>query len=222
MQLLSVVAAKSTWLFELADLNPQGKSLFPELIEWLKDNYHFESVPKSFEDRDETQGLAFKFGSFQVREEIFIDVHLTVYNDGLLAVTNSSTTDSDALLLDVLTTVRRDFNLAFNPRMIRTRLYFSELVISLENSLSTLDPRLVGLAERITAALGQRNVSPFELGGLSFWTDVTASSLKLAPFVLERRVNAPFAENRFFSRAPLQTSDHLTLLQDLDNLLRPS
>lgn len=219
MQLLNVSIARSTWLFDMADLNPKGKSLFPELITWLKDNYEFEGVPKSISDVDETKGLSFRQGSFQAQEEIFVDVHLTVYADGLLAQTNSSTKDADAFLKDVIDSLARDFSLSFDPTMIRDRIYLSELTVRLEHSLVKFNSVLAKFAERVTAACTVKNVRPFEFGGLSFCTDTSASVVKLAPFFVERKQNAPFDENRFFSRAPLRQEDHLRLLQEFDDLL---
>jgi len=41
-------------------------------------------------------------------------------------------------------------------------------------------------------------------------------------FVIERRANHPYSENRFFSTAPLRTNDHLAALGKIESILRES
>jgi len=218
MQLLNVINARVTWLFEWADLNPRGKSLYPDLIDWLKDNYHFSTVPASATDLDDTKGLAFRGGDFQAREEIFVDTELTIYNDGLVANTRSSTRDTEAFLDDVLKTAARDFSLNYEPNMIRNKVVLSELVVRLEHPIKGIaPPGMAGFAEKLTNLSG--SATPYEFGGVSFIGDFSASSLKLASFMIERRLNAPFKENRFFSKAPFHTDDHLVMLTEFENLI---
>ncbi len=220
MQLVNVLAARSTWFLELGDLNPRGKNISVELIAWLKDNYEFAIVPSSVNDLDPTtKGLMFKQGSFQAKEEIFVGVELGIFNDGFIATTMSNTKDSDGFLQDMLSTAARDFSLSYSPQMIRAKMYISELNVRLDRPLPSLDPRLAPLAAKITAACGQKNIQPFELGGVSFWTDTSDLAIKLSRFTIERRINAPFEENRFYAKASLQTDDHVKLLEEFELLL---
>jgi len=218
MELLNVTSARVTWLFDINDLNPRGKSIFPELIDWLKDNYSFSQFPSSATDFDkDTKGLLFKGGSFQVRDEIFVNVELSVFSDGLAANSYSSTRDTEAFLEDVLTTAAKDFSLYYKPSMIRTKIPLSEVTVRLKEPLSKLNPGLSEFAEKISH-LSPRP-SEFELGGISFWTDSSNSSLKLAAFSLERKINAPFSENRFYSKASMHTDAHLGLIEEFEQLL---
>src|SRR5207248_11230692 len=95
MQLLNVITARSVWLFDIAELNPRGKALFPDLFEWLKEAYDFQKVPSSLTDVDDTKAFVFSNGQYQAKEEIFVHVELKIYNDGLMANTQSSTRDTE-------------------------------------------------------------------------------------------------------------------------------
>ena len=214
MQLLNVMSARSTWLFDLNDLNPRGKSLFSDLIDWLKTNYAFQKVPSSTSDH-----LSFKEGRFKGREEAFVAIDLTVYTDGLIANTSSSTADTDRFLEHVLITAATHFNLVYHSEMIRSKLYLSELTVHLDHPLANLDPKLSAFATKISSVGGKYIGAPFEAGGISFWTDLAHAAVKHPPFSIERRLNAPFSENRFFCRAPFQTEDHIALLNDFEQLL---
>jgi hypothetical protein len=220
MRVLNVVSASSTWLFDIADLNPKGKSIFPEILEWLKDTYGFKTAPETAESIETKDGLQFKKGVYQAREEVFVDVELTIYNDGVLAKSSSSTDDTDNFLENVISSAVTGFSLTFDPSMIRRKLYLSELNIKLEQPLPNLNPRLVNFASMLTKASGSPN--PFELGGISFWSDVTHAVYKTPPFTLERRLNAPFGENRFYTKAPLGTEQHISMLKELEGILSPA
>lgn len=219
MRVLNVVAARSTWLFELADLNPKGKSLFPEIVDWLKETYNFDEAPGPTSKVDDGKGMIFKKGEFQAREEVFVDVELTLFNDGLVANSSSSTDDTDKFLENVIASAMTEFSLTFDSTMIRRKLYLSELNVRLDQPLVNLNPKLAQFAEKLSSMCSTIITQPFEVGGLSLWTDVTNSVYKAPPFSIERRLNAPFHENRFYSKAPLQTEQHITLLKELEQIL---
>jgi len=217
MELLNVVRARSTWLFDLGELNPKGKSVFPELLEWLKDLYNFSKAPASATDLDETKALAFLGGTFQVREEIFIDVDLRIYNDGVIADTKSSTDDSDAILADVLKSAAMEFKLNYHPDALKRILYVSEINVTTPHSLERLNPKLNAVAAKISSALSELGVQPFELASIAFWPDQVTSS-PVAHFRLERKLHVPYSHNRYYSIAPLATPKHLEVLSDIEKI----
>lgn len=222
MHLLNVSAARSTWLFDLNDLNPRGKAIFPELFDFLKENYHFTEFPKSITDLDETKALSFKGGFYQVQEEININVELKVYNDGLAGNSYSSTMETDKFLDDVLSYSSREFHLAYNPAMIRRKIPLSELVFRLDGSLQAISPKFNDFAAKLTGHFKGLPVPAFQVGGISFWTDQTQCAFPVppAPFTIERKIGAPFGENRFYSKASLHTDKHLELLKDFEDMLK--
>jgi hypothetical protein len=217
MKILNVLTAKAIWLFDINDLNPRGKDIFPELIDWLKDAYHFEKVPASVTDTDATtKALTFERGRFQIREEIYISVDLQVFNDGIVANSRSSTRETEVFLEDVLTTAAKEFSLAYSSDMIRAKMCVSELTVRMESVLFELNPKLVDFANTISSICELPNTTPFVLSGLTFRTDVAVSLFKPSPFILEHKVNVPFSENKYFSRAPVHTDQHEELLKGFE------
>jgi hypothetical protein len=220
MKVLNYVAARAIWLFDVADLNPKGKSLFPDVLEWIKDIYHFEEAPTSLPPTTENKGLEFKKGEFQTQEEMFVNVELTIWNDGLVANSSRTTEDTDRFLADFLRNASAEFSLSFDLAMIRKRLYTSELNVRLDQSLSNLNPRLAAFAEKLSALMP--DVQPFSIGSVGFWTDSTFMVTKTPPFAIERKLNAPFAENRFYTKAPVQTTQHTEMLAEFEDILAAS
>jgi hypothetical protein len=217
MELVNIVTARSVWLFDTAQLNPRGKAIFPELFGWLKDAYDFQKVPTSITDLDDTKGLAFTGGQYQVKEEIFVTVELKIYNDGLIANTQSSTRDSDRFLEDVLISGSNEFNINYRQQMVHRKLHLSEL-----NVLSTkkfVHPGLEAFAEKVSKATESDKRVDFEFAGVSFWPRQTFPPLVISSFGIERKVNTDRDQNTCFSRAPIHTDDHLALLNEFENEL---
>jgi hypothetical protein len=218
MELLNVKQARSIWLFDIDELNPQGKSIQPELVEWLKDNYHFEKFPKSLSALSENKGVAFEEGSYQLRDEFFISVNLTLYNDGVVADTMSSTEDTDKFIDDALNLAVKDFGLHYTSHLVRQKLYVSELYVQCGRSLGGLNKGLKSFSDRLSS-LSSSTKASFDVSSIGFWADPSASPVQTGPFQFERKAGTAFSENRFYSRAPLPTKDHLALLDDFEHLL---
>jgi hypothetical protein len=220
MELLTVHMGRAIWLFDLAELNPRGKSLMPELLEWLKDTYNFETAPSKITELDPTtKALLFERGRIQVREEVFVDIGLKVFNDGLVAETQSSTRDADAFLEDLMVSATKEFNLTFKPRMIRHKLYFSELFVFSEKTLTGVHPKAAEFAAKIDSFVPSRLGAPFQVSAFSFWpTQTTAPPVVIGPFRFERKLQTNPSEGKYYSTAPLHTDDHLRLLEEFESI----
>lgn len=210
MKLLNVITARSVWLFDLNELNPRGKSLYGELFEWLKDAYSFEKAPSSFTDVDDTKALVFSRGQFQVKEEIFVAVELKIYNDGLIANSWSSTRDTDLFLADTLKSAASEFNL--NPDMIIRKRHMSEINVTSERDLNTVNPLLSEFAKKVAALLPADIPLPYEFGGVVFPPTQGPAVVSIAPFKFERKINTAPSDHKFYSSSPTHTDEHLELL----------
>ena len=222
MELLSVQRARSAWIFDANDLNPRGKEMGTELLNWLKDAYRFSKFPASVTDLDDSKALYFGGGKFHVpkegllvqpiREEA-ITVELRVYNDGIVGDTRSSTDDTDAFLSDVVESFAQRFSSPYTPAIIRKKLYVSELNVRTAKKLMPLNPKLAKFAEKLSAVLPAK--LPAELSGIVFWPDVLPKPDQ-SIFRFERKWGVEFSDNRYFSTASLQTDKHLILLEELE------
>lgn len=219
MKLLSVKQARAIWLINLIDLNPRGRNLLA-LIPGIIAKYKFQVFPIKPEDLDLTKGVKFFGGVFQKNSQAEMNVNLTVYLDGLLADTQSSTEDSDLFLDELLTSVINELGLVPYKEVLRTKSYVSELLVRTDKSLNALNPKLENFAKRLTSLIAGHSHHPiaFETYGISFWTDPIIT-LPPGPFRFERVGEIPFAENRYYSAAPLQTDTHLELLMEFEKIL---
>src|ERR1051326_6239646 len=147
MKLIHVQKARAIWLFDWRDLNPRGKDVTEDLIDWIKDSYQFATAPdtqvahlavpttSSASTGQAPEGLVFHRGHFQVREELFVEISsLSIFADGIVIDTPSSTHDADRFARDLLESAAREFTLSYDPDMVRRRMYVSELIVRSERS----------------------------------------------------------------------------------------
>jgi hypothetical protein len=224
MKLIHVNQARSVWLFDVSDLNPTGRDFTEELVAWIKGRYSFTVAPDVKEVRakagtNNPTALMFQRGRFQAGEDSFSEiVSLAIHNDGFVVDTTSSTKEADRFLSDLLGAAAKEFHLAYDPEMVRKRLYVSVLIVKSEMALNTIHHGLAAFAEGISAALGNGLAASFQLAGLQFWTEPNDNGVHKT-FTLAPQAGKAFSEHRYFSEAPLQTGDHFRLLEDLERVL---
>ena len=217
MKLLSVKQARSIWFINLVDLT-RGRSLVP-LIPGIVEKYKFQIFPTKPDELDLSKGVKFLAGSFQKDlKEMVVD--LTVFNDGLIADTQSSTEDSDDFLNEHLTLIATELDLVPYQEVLRSKVYLSELWVQTEKNLNALNPKLENFAKRLTSLIVGHNHHPiaFETTGITLWTDPIVVNPP-GHFRFERAENTPFGEHRYYSAAPLQTDIHIEMLEELENIL---
>ena len=225
MNLIHVRTARSIWLFDMVDLNPRGKNITEKLVEWVRDKYHFSVAPDSKNLPvviNNKEGLVFEHGTFQVgevSEEISIEVKFTIFNDGIVIDTRSSTADGNRFAEDLLKNAVQEFGLSFDENTVRKRLYFSELIVRSELSLAGLNPISKDFSTHIEAVIPENQRRQFRCAGLSFWSE-PGDDGQHKRFVIEREVGRAFAENRYFCQAPTSTKAHLKLLETFEQMLQ--
>jgi len=213
MNLLAVGLARSIWLFQIADWNSRGRAMHP-LFFSLIEQYKFLKVPK-LDEIDWQKGIKFEDGTFKTEAGDELTVTLTVYPDGVIADTRSSTQDSDEFLNQALSLLSTSFNYPEYQTVLRKKLYSSELHIRMQQTLSDVHHDMAQFMDRISSSVKSEPLPlPFRMG-ISFSSDPAIGGTNLA-FRLEPAAGFPFSENRYYSIAPLQTDAHLRLLEEFE------
>lgn len=219
MKILFVGLARSIWLFDISMFNPKGLSFQPALAEIGK-RYQFAKVPASIVDFDERKGLPFKAGTFINSKGTPVMVSFTIYGDGFVAETFSSTDDATEFLVDVTSWLSASFGFVV-PTKIK-KAWVSQIDFESDAPLINLNPKL----EKIIVFLQSRVKRPdgksenFGVGGLHFWTEDFNKPGAPTAVKFERKLDAPFSDNHYFSQAPLPTNDHKDLLAEMEQLLK--
>jgi hypothetical protein len=217
MNLISVTLAKSIWLFDTTELNPNGLDLLP-VAEALNDRYKFQKYPTPEEVQlAAPNGLQFSGGTFRIDDGQWILVALAVYSDGLVAETRCNTNQTDAFVSDVLMFASRQFRLRFEPSMVREKTYLSQVIVSSDKVLRTVDPKLAAFSAYLSTML--KFSAQIQTTGVHFGPDPSAVGGKSFALRLERKANTPFDKNLYFSEAPLSTDQHLEALKAFEEMV---
>jgi hypothetical protein len=211
-----VLLAKSIWIINMRAINPKGLNLYRVIVPKLKEWYGFEE-PKEF---DEQKGVKFTGGEVALSENSRdkIGVALTIYNDGTVVETTTSTDDADLFTDHVATRLAKEGYIQYSPGLVRKRQYSSEIEAYPDSNLlllSKLEPFCRALTEAIYPSQPGAFVTP---SSLLFDADPTSPG-KQIPFKFERRLGVPFSENLYYSHAPLRTQQHIEMLSLLESAL---
>ncbi|MCX6634507.1 MAG: hypothetical protein NT090_05390 [Acidobacteria bacterium] len=211
MEVAKVQLARAVWLFDTQELTPRGNALYPTLFDTFIRRYKFPTFPKP-EEIHSGGSLYFKQGKF-VWEASSVDIDCDLHNDGLVASCRHSTEVADAFLQDFVVWLGEQLGVAYPPTLSRKRIYRSELIVNMAIDLNSTAEKLRQFS-RLLSAMSKQEA---QTTGITFGSDRASLT-----FAIERRVNVPFEENRYFSGAALQTSHHIEALVAFEQLLARS
>ncbi len=196
------------------DLNPFGKVFFPEIVPDIVNRFHFQTYPIKPEDFEEEKGIKFANG---VASGVSVD-KLTIWRDGITLDTRAGTSIGKLIIEDSLTWLSDKVGLDYSADKIARWAYLSNLAFFSEVDLTAIHPSIKALTERLSplSSLPVENKPSFELVSLSIDFDKTNSKLSPAAFKIERRGGSPFSHNKYFSEAPIQTQQHIDLLEEFE------
>jgi hypothetical protein len=220
MKILFVGLARAIWLFDLSRFNSQGISYQAALVEIGK-RYKFAKIPNSIIDFDERKGLPFKAGTFVNSKGRSLLISFTIYIDGFVAETMSSTDDATEFLVEVTNWLSKEFGFELPPNV--RKAWASQIDYESDAPLTDLNPKLAKIISFLDSRVKPPDGKPrkFDVGGLHFWTEDISKPGAPAAVKFERKIDAPFSDNHYFSQTPLQTQDHKDLLVELERLLMP-
>jgi hypothetical protein len=219
MRLSSVYSARAVWFLDMDELNPHGKRLVPDLISALVRDFEFTVFPQTVDQMDPAAktGIAFKNGKFPTGEkgDGVVAWDFEIHAAGIAVETKDSTDVSEHILGEVANWGVREFGLNFTPAMIRKKAYVSQLVFYPEGDFTKGLQKLSEFSDLLSATAIFNEVKKRELTGLFFKSE---GSDRWA-FTFERRADAPFSENKYFSASDVPTDVHVSLLTRFEALL---
>ena len=217
MELISIDESRVVHLGQF--IRPAGQLYGPEAVAKLAARYQFAKHPTLAEiiERKEP-ALSFgggKFSETQIQR-------FQIYNDGFVAEAQSGSKTLDAFMDDALAWAAEEFGLRKIEGIKTERHHESTLIVIATTDIAKAFAPRHEIADAFNSALGKEGYSPrkFQASGMIMAPDPAAEgSRKREPrFLIDRRVGVSFAENTFYSQAPLPTEDHLALLERIEGL----
>ncbi len=214
MELISVHLARLVALIDVQALDPTGKMCVPQVYAEFSARYNFFKGPSSIEEMDLAKGIVFSAGHF---EDLAID-EITLYPNGIVVDTRSSTDNAARVFDNILSTARESWGATVQSKR---RHYVSQLYFSSKWQLSLLNPLLQKVADHLSSKVSSDMDHPIVYEPSAILINMDTSQLKITPahFTLERKAETPFCENTYYSAAPLGTTEHWKLLTDIESSL---
>lgn len=216
MELIAITLARVVAFLEVQALDPFGRSSTPEALSNLADRFSFTEVPKSLAEMDFHKGIELVNGTL---DGIHID-RVAIYTNGIMIDTRSTTENSERVLVEFLEFAKAAFGATVEPSR---KNFVSQIVFRSNLQLALLNPVLAPIAARLSAFVSGELKQPvvYEPSEVSIGADVSMLNLKPVSFTVARRAERPFFENMYFSNAPVRTAEHLELVKQLEEALKP-
>ena len=220
MKLLSIKTGRSICLFKTEELNPRG-ALKLGILDAMRARYNFQGLPTpeqflAFASKSES--ISYSVGTFAWSGGE-CTISLNIHQDGLVVDTRAGTEAADEFFADLFGWAHSEFKAVATNLLSIKKAYLSEVSVSMPSSLSFMHPKLAKFGKTLSEAMTPtgKNLS-FDMTRFAFSSDPEIHS-KQAAFRFEREDGAPFEEGRFYSMAPLETSKHLKMLEQLEKAL---
>jgi len=214
MRLLRIEGGSLTALFEYA--RPVGQPYLASVFRELVHRYSFSEYPRDFQSMN-ADSIQLQHGNFNGYA-----FNVTMYRDGIIVHSASNTNIIDEIFADLREFSKETLNVDTFKAQKNDTMY--ESVITFHSEKDVLLP--VRSALSIGAAISDRleRTSQIRAGfqpyGFSLAPDASEIiGLKPPPFRVERRGGTSDSFNHYFSTAPLRTSDHLAVIEELENLV---
>jgi hypothetical protein len=209
MEVIKVQLARTIWLFDIQELNPKGASLYPEIYDGLGLRYDFATRPTA-EQIQSGESLHFKHGKF-VYEQTPVELDLDMHTDGVVASCRHSTEAAHSFLVDCLLWLGTELGIVYPQHISKKRIYRSELIVGMDAKLGDLTQRLQDFSG-LLSVISNKTIQPT---GLLFGEDGGTSAV----FVIDRRANTPWSDNRYFSSATFGTAEHIEILTRFESII---
>jgi hypothetical protein len=217
MQLSAVLLARVIAFAEMNDLNPRGKVRLPMVASMIVERFGFAKYPQKPEEFDESKGVEFGDGSF---DGIGVD-KLTIWFNGVGIDVRSSTDEARDLLEKSFQWLKNEVGLNYKPEMIKRWAYLSQLTFYSDVDFDAVHPAFANLGKRLTEMVSRIQGSEFKFQSnwLGWGFDRTIKQFPISDFSIQRRKDTPYAENKYFSQAPLPTDEHIKILEQFETEL---
>jgi hypothetical protein len=199
----------------------------PALLALLRTTYRATPAPTIMArpiQHADISAMTFTNGRLEDGDTSYAISQMVISGNGLMIV-SKSTDDSDKIYEHLTSMLDKTFGFKFKT-FEPTKQYISTIVVQLETEIERATSPLNSILELLRLAMGEKD--GFALKRLAFGSQhdggpvITLDTLDKADFVLERRAGSPFAEKRYFSTAPLRTSEHIEVLGKIEEIIATS
>jgi hypothetical protein len=224
MKVITELIGRVILLVPIEEVYPKEGVHILDAIKFIADKYEFATRTESLDEIRE-KGARFQIGRFLMegREEVITDFSVP---EGALVVSARNTDIAEAFLHDAIKSLAEHYDFRTEPIVGKTIYVLSEMTVQFEDvfdqAIRNFDALSRDLNETFVQHYGvqepQRQFK-YRVSRLDFDFDKHFAPQpwsSVAPFIMERKTNQPFSQNRYFCRAPFRTREHVRLLEKIE------
>jgi hypothetical protein len=208
--------AQAWWIALADEVRPREGLDLSILLSAVKNTFNFTAIPTG--PKQQGGGLEFDNGALHEGSTSIVIRNIALYNDGVSVSVPSNTDNAEIVLQKLLALLySRGFRRPTTPPL---HYYLSHIIADFEHSLDGLIP--TALLQKIEKAIGVQGRAQFS--GISINYDKTKLPVRLGPlnptvFNIQRRIDVPYEQNRYFCQANMTTANHTELLTEFEKLV---
>lgn len=210
----AVILARVLAFVEYADLMSGITVPAVELVQKIAAKFKFMNFPKTLEEFNIAKGVEFHEG--------YADgcpiQKLTIWSNIIVLETRVNTSVSQSLIEEMLSWAKEEFGINYSSNSIKRYGYISDVSFYSNAPILEVNPAVRELAAKCSSVLTGIWQEPivYEPFTVRVGHDPSARKNPIAPFMIEHRAETRFAENKYFSEAPLPTDIHWQLLEEYE------
>jgi hypothetical protein len=218
MKIIAFELGQVLYLISTDEVRPLSGVYPPDLVRQIVERYLFMVFPTDLIEASKS-GFKFAMGTFTNGDKTIPIQKFEAYSDGIVVAT-CHTDDSIALLNDVVPWLISEFGYR-TPMTVKLR-YTSNVIVDFEKSLERLITPFSLMSKEYARYLKEYAAIDAEIDVVRI--GLGADPVGFPPFVntnflLDRRVDTPYTQNRYFCSAPLPTQAHVDFLQSMESQL---
>lgn len=222
MKLIEPLNGFAAFRESLEEYQPKNGSLPQDIVELVRATYEFQVFPLLTPGHPPPAIFNFGVGKLIENGEWFTINQLVMTQDGDIAAT-ISTDQADRVLDDLMRVL--DDNLGFRLRTAKKiKRYASNVVVEFDEGIEKYISKLSRMADVINEL--RPGMPRFNIKRIVFGerepaiTNDPLGAVEQTDFLIERRANRQYEENRYFCSAPMSTSDHIRALEQIEAIAR--
>jgi hypothetical protein len=228
MKVIGAVSGISIMRIAAEEMGPSEGIVVSDLVSLVTETYQCQQVPlPQMPPGISPLGspiVTFQNGRLTRTNGAIAIAQIQLRNDGLM-INAQSTGSSDEILYDFATLLNTSLGFRIDISNIEIR-HASSIVIEFDSNIDTFIAGMKRVTDLINEAMEKEHstarLMQFKRLSFGYEDGTTESGLDVVDrldFLLERRAQHPFTDNRFFSSAPITTDAHIRMLERLENIV---
>jgi len=221
MKLIAPDSGRLVVFFVPEEVRPLGGFSVIDFLNFITNEYSFVVYPDINDIKGDNSVLVFKYGSALVNDRNIGVREFHILQSALII--DALTTEDAQAFLNNFWQVAQQFGYREPVTPLRIRA-FSSIIVEFDADIEKYVDKLENICNGLTRAVRDEYeiTTPISLKGISFAADpsVLPANAINTEFSIQRRLEMPYASNRYYCVGPFRTHVLTEIIQNIETMLR--